>query len=142
MVVRLALQVAMALAIGLPGCAAQSRTTALRTSVMDFARHMRWGQVEKAAELVPAARRLQFVAQKRAAQSSMTIHEYDIRSVDPDATGERAVVVVAVAWSRPNDPVMRTDLLAQDWRWQAVGWQMVEQKAMQTPEITSPEQGL
>ena len=123
-------------------CSSQSRSTSLRSSVSDFARYMRWGQVEKAAELVPAARRLQFLAQKRAAQSSMIIHEYDIRSVDPDVTGERAVVVVAVAWSRPNDPVMRTDFMVQSWQWQNAHWLMTEQKQLETPEITSPDQGL
>lgn len=126
----------------LVACSASSRATNLRSSVSDFARYMRWGQIEKAAEMVPSARRIQFVAQKRAAQNSMIIHEYDIRAVEPDATGERAAVLIAASWSRPNDPVMRTELLAQDWRWTDRHWEMVEQKPVQAPELTSPDQGL
>lgn len=131
----------MLLAGSLLACGA-SQATLLRTSVTDFARYMRWGQIEKAAELVPAGRRIAFIGQKRAAQGSMVIHEYDIRVVEPDATGQRARVLIQASWSRPNDPVMRTELLAQDWEWSDRHWQMVEQKPVATEELTAPDQGL
>lgn len=103
---------------------------------------MRWGQIEKAAELVPTARRISFIAQKRAALGSMIIHEYDIRIVEPDATGARARVLVQATWSRPNDPVMRTELMEQTWEWSERHWQMIEQKAVESAAPTSPADGL
>lgn len=126
----------------LTGCASASKASSLRTDVSDFARYMRWGQVEKAANHVPSARRITFIAQKRAAQGNMVIHEYDIRAVEPDASGDRARVLVQATWSRPNDPVMRSELMEQTWEWSDRHWQMIEQKPVEAPETTSPDQGL
>lgn len=123
-------------------CGAAAKGTSLKTDVADFARYMRWGMIEKAANLVPTARRISFIAQKRAAQASMVIHEYDVRAVDPDATGERARVLVQATWSRPNDPVMRTELMEQTWEWSERHWQMIEQKPLEQVAPTSPDQGL
>ncbi len=123
-------------------CGGASRATSLKSDVSDFARYMRWGQVEKAAELVPVGRRITFIAQKRAALGSMIIHEYDIRIVEPDATGARARVLVQATWSRPNDPVMRTELMEQTWEWSDRHWQMIEQKAVETTAPSSPADGL
>ncbi len=123
-------------------CSGASKATSLKTDVTDFARYMRWGMIEKAAELVPTARRIAFIAQKRSAQGNMVIHEYDIRAVDPDASGERARVLVEATWSRPNDPVMRTELMEQTWEWLDRHWQMVEQKPVETVAPTTPDQGL
>lgn len=126
----------------LPACSSASKASSLRTDVQDFARYMRWGQVEKAADLVPSAHRIAFIAQKRAAQNNMVIHEYDIRAVDPDIAGDKARVLIAATWSRPNDPVMRSELFEQHWEWTDRHWQMVEQKPVETPETSSPQDGL
>ena len=123
-------------------CSASGRASSLKTDVGDFARYMRWGMIEKAADLVPAARRISFIAQKRAAQASMVIHEYDITAVEPDATGERARVLIQATWSRQNDPVMRTELMEQTWQWSERRWQMIEQKPVSTEAPTTPDQGL
>ncbi len=123
-------------------CSAASKGASLKSEISDFARYMRWGMIEKAANLVPAARRISFIAQKRAAQANMVIHEYDISAVEPEVGGERARVLVQATWSRPNDPVMRTELFEQIWEWSDRHWQMVEQKPVETTAPTSPDQGL
>ena len=136
---RLGLAALLALALA---CSGASRASTLKTDVTDFARYMRWGMIEKAAELVPSGRRVTFIAQKRSAQGNMVIHEYDIRAVEPDATGERARVLVEATWSRPNDPVMRTELMEQTWEWLDRHWQMVEQKPVESAAPTASDQGL
>jgi hypothetical protein len=128
--------------LGLIACSATGRASSLKTDVGDFARYMRWGMIEKAADLVPAARRISFIAQKRAAQASMVIHEYDITAVEPDATGEHARVLIQATWSRQNDPVMRTELMEQTWEWSERRWLMIEQKPVAADAPTTPDQGL
>ena len=123
-------------------CSGASKASSLKTDVADFARYMRWGMIEKAADLVPSARRISFITQKRAAQANMVIHEYDIRAVEPDATGDGARVLVHATWSRPNDPVMRSELMEQTWKWSERRWQMVEQKPIEAIAPTTPDEGL
>ncbi len=131
-----------ALLLMIAACSGAGKASTLKTDVADFARYMRWGMIEKAADLVPSARRISFITQKRSAQANMMIHEYDIRAVEPDATGEHARVLVQATWSRPNDPVMRTELMEQKWEWTERHWQMVEQKPVETQAPTTPDEGL
>ena len=74
---------ALVLLACLCGCGATSasRGPALRESVKDFAEHMRWGRIERAAEHVPEATKMQFIRQKRSAQLQVQIHEYDVKAV-------------------------------------------------------------
>ena len=123
-------------------CTSASRARSLKSDVSDFARYMRWGMIEKAADLVPLGRRIAFITQKRAAQANMIIHEYDVRMVEPDGLGERARVLVQATWSRQNDPVMRSELLEQTWEWSDRHWELVGQKVVEAPAPSAADDGL
>ncbi len=103
----------------------------LKESVEEYVRSIRWGHIERAANYVPEALRAQFIRQKRLAQAQVTIHEYDIRAVEYVQGAKQARVIIAAVWSRPADPVTHQQLLAQDGRLGARGWEMSRQHEVQ-----------
>lgn len=114
--------------------ATQSRGSSLRESVSDFAGHMRWGRIERAAEHVPDDTRIAFIRQKRLAQAQVQIHEYDVRAVQYKAGTDSARVLIGAVWSRQSDPVTHENLLEQEWRWQDQHWVMARQLEVQASE--------
>lgn len=136
----------LALAVVLAGCSGSSRNrqAALKEAVTEYCTSMRWGNVEKASHYVPDDLREAFVRQKRAAQAQMTIHEYDVRSVDYVVGSDRARIVIMAEWSQPADPVVHQDLLAQQWRFRESRWQLLHQekiKPVQDKQVR-PDEGL
>ncbi len=127
---------ALVLLACLCGCGATSasRGPALRESVKDFAEHMRWGRIERAAEHVPEATKMQFIRQKRSAQLQVQIHEYDVKAVQYAAGAEQARVLIVAVWSRQTDPVTHEDMFEQDWRWQDNHWVMAKQVEVKPAE--------
>lgn len=128
------------------GCSGSSRNrqAALKEAVTEYCTSMRWGNVEKASHYVPDDLREAFVRQKRAAQAQMTIHEYDVRSVDYVVGTDRARIVILAAWSQPADPVVHQDLLAQQWRFRESRWQLLHQEKMEPvkDKPVRPDEGL
>lgn len=144
-------QAASVLALALLACAgagcgttAASRQTALREAVTEYCTAMRWGNVDKASHYIPDDLRESFLRQKRAAQAQMTIHDYEVRSVDYALGSDRARIVVLAAWSQPADPVVHEDLLAQHWRYRDQRWQLLHQEKIQRTEgkPVRPDEGL
>jgi len=131
-----ALLVAASLCLCACGATMANRGQALRESVQDFAGHMRWGRIERAAEHVPDAKRMQFIQQKRSGQAQLQIHEYDIRAVHYADGADKARVLIAAVWSRQSDPVTHEDLFDQDWRWQDNHWVMARQIEVKATEQT------
>lgn len=132
---------ALLLASLLVGCGGmRNHANALRESTTDFARAMRWGQLEQAALHVPDASRAEFIRQKRVARMQMQIHDYEIRTVDHELGSEKARVVVAALWSRAADPVTHEDVFEQDWRWQRTHWVLVRQVPLQAATPGPPVQ--
>lgn len=123
----------------LSGCGgAQTRVVALKTAATEYATCMRWGRVECAAAHVPDRLRAAFIAQKRRAQAEIQLHEYEIKAVDHTPGSEQARIVVLAEWSRPADPVIHQELLAQDWRWLENRWQMTEQRPVPVEAQAGP----
>lgn len=136
----------LALATGLAGCGttAQNRQTALKEAVTEYCTAMRWGLIDKASHYIPDDLREAFVKQKRSAQAQMTIHDYEVRSVDYLSGSDRARIIIFAAWSQPSDPVVHEDLLAQHWRFREQRWQLLHQEKLQQKEDkpVRPDEGL
>ncbi len=103
----------------------------LKEAVEDYTRAMRWGHVEKAAAYVPDPLRAAFIRQKRMAQAQVQIHEYDVRAVEYTRGADRARVIILAVWSRPTDPVAHQQMIAQEWRYRQLRWEMTHQSDVQ-----------
>jgi len=122
----------LAAAIAVASCGAGVTPAAqLKESVDDYTRSMRWGHVERAAVHVPDAMRSAFIRQKRLAQAQIQIHEYDVRAVEYTQGSDKARVIIVAAWSRPSDPVVHQQMIAQEWRYRERRWELARQYEVQ-----------
>jgi hypothetical protein len=130
-----AMAAAALLAVGLLGCSMspQNRGTQLREAVYGYNDAVRWGRVERAAEWIPEPERGEFVSRKRKAWAGMSVLDVEVRDVRVAPDQDSARVRVIVRFSHNGNPVMRSHLVEQRWRWQRAGWMLVARRQVEMP---------
>ena len=126
----------------LVGCSpARSQSAELRDSVHGYLNALRWGHIGKAASYIPVDRRAQFLERKRLAMAGVRMHEVEVRNVRFSPAGNRARVVVMLAFTRSNAPVVKRHLVEQRWRWHQRQWQLESRKRQQQSPSSSTKSG-
>ncbi|HAN32864.1 MAG TPA: hypothetical protein DCQ06_14815 [Myxococcales bacterium] len=106
----------------------RTRRTDLRDAIHSYNVAIRWGHIQKASMYIPAAKRANFVARKRAALAHMRIHEVHLRNVAVATDQSAAKVLLQVAFSVGADPIIRNHLVEQKWRFVDGQWLLISKR--------------
>lgn len=116
----------LVLLLAAAGCMAQSKMGKLQEAATTLNTATRFGRMDVATELV-ARDDLQPFAKRHAAWGSM------LRIVDVEYQGiqfvedNKAIVLVAVGWQRPDETNLRVTQLAQVWDYGQGGWKLSDE---------------
>lgn len=121
---------ATALCVGLScatGCGSQSRVAKLQEAAQNYNMAARFGRMDVATEHVSSKEMDEFA--KRHAQWGSYVRVMDVEYQGLRfANKDQAVVLVAVAWQRVDEPELRVTHLAQVWAYERNGWKLVEEE--------------
>ena len=120
---------------------ARTRRRDLKDAVHSYNVAIRWGHIQKASVHIPPKKRPEFIARKRAALAHMRIHEVNLRNVSVSSDQSAAKVLVQVAFSVGADPIIRTHVVEQQWRYRDEGWLLISKKRIKQVKARDSKPG-
>ena len=114
------------------GCAASPQhiddTVALRHSVQEFHKNLRWSRFEEAAVMVSPEHRQTFLGRYEELGEDFHITELEVKSVVYDKDEKNrpiALVETEQHWYRERTMTVKKDKFVETWRRDHQGWQMI-----------------
>ncbi len=126
---------AFALLVASVGCATgDGMQTKLQDATGGYNRYLRWGDVDRAAEYLPAVSRHAFLEQHDDVRDELVIVDYEITRLQLDKARGTATSRAELTWHTERRLIVETTAVDQVWQWHEGGWVLVdERRANGTP---------